>query len=33
MKDSLFINVHQYYVWKKATTMGEKFIAKKYFRM
>ena len=22
------MNVHQYYVWKKATTMGEKFIAK-----
>ena len=27
-KDGLFINAHQYYVWKKATTMGEKFIAK-----
>ena len=21
------MNAHQYYVWKKATTMGEKFIA------
>ena len=27
-KDGLFMNVHQYYVWRKATTMGEKFIAK-----
>ena len=30
MKDGLFMNVHQYYVWKKATTMGEKFIAKSF---
>ena len=22
------MNAHQYYVWRKATTMGEKFIAK-----
>ena len=28
MKDGLFMNAHQYYVWRKATTMGEKFIAK-----
>ena len=28
-KHGLFMNAHQYYVWKKATIMGEKFVAKK----
>ena len=28
MQDGTFINVHQMYGWKKATTLGERFVAK-----
>ena len=28
MQDGTFINVHQMYGWKKATALGERFVAK-----
>ena len=28
MQDETFINVHQMYGWKKATALGERFVAK-----